>query len=161
MPNRVVQIETTNGTFQAEIFEDATPETAAHFLDLVAHDFYKYTPVNLRRGVAMELGRPAETAPGHSTYMGPNGVERTRDANGCVPDEFVGEKSNEMYTLALANAGLPNTGSSQFFVNLADNSFFDYWDDRSPDKHVVFGRITQGFEHFTEDFQYCLCHKIL
>jgi peptidylprolyl isomerase len=46
-------------------------------------------------------------------------------------------------TISMANAG-PNTGSSQFFINLVDNSFLDY--DRQPltSKHPVFGEVVEG-----------------
>lgn len=38
----------------------------------------------------------------------------------------------------MANAG-PNTGSSQFFINLVDNNFLDT-------KHPVFGKVIEGME---------------
>jgi len=38
----------------------------------------------------------------------------------------------------MANAG-PNTGSSQFFINLVDNSHLD-------SAHPVFGKVIQGMD---------------
>jgi peptidylprolyl isomerase len=38
----------------------------------------------------------------------------------------------------MANAG-PNTGSSQFFINQADNNFLD-------SKHPAFGKVISGME---------------
>jgi len=38
----------------------------------------------------------------------------------------------------MANAG-PNTGGSQFFINLVDNNFLD-------DRHPVFGRVVSGMD---------------
>ena len=38
----------------------------------------------------------------------------------------------------MANAG-PNTGSSQFFINLVDNNFLD-------DKHPAFGKVVKGMD---------------
>ena len=38
----------------------------------------------------------------------------------------------------MANAG-PNTGSSQFFINLVDNDFLD-------SKHPAFGEVIEGMD---------------
>jgi len=38
----------------------------------------------------------------------------------------------------MANAG-PNTGSSQFFINLNDNNFLDT-------KHPAFGKVIEGMD---------------
>jgi peptidylprolyl isomerase len=55
-----------------------------------------------------------------------------------IRDEFNGEQKNNRGTIAMANAG-PNTGSSQFFINLVNNNFLD-------GKHPVFGRVVEGME---------------
>ena len=46
-----------------------------------------------------------------------------------------------------ANTGQPNSGGSQFFINVANNEFLDWWrSDLSESKHPVFGRVTQGLD---------------
>jgi|SRR3989344_9143880 len=57
-----------------------------------------------------------------------------------IQDEFThnGGNLNIRGTIAMANSG-PNTGSSQFFINLVDNSFLN-------DKHPVFGEVIKGME---------------
>jgi cyclophilin family peptidyl-prolyl cis-trans isomerase len=45
----------------------------------------------------------------------------------------------------MANTGAPNSGSSQFFINTAHNSFLD-WFTPGQSKHPVFGRVTSGMD---------------
>jgi len=45
----------------------------------------------------------------------------------------------------MANAG-PNTGGSQFFINLADNSQLDYDKEPLSSKHPVFGIVVEGMD---------------
>merc|ERR1711920_118844 len=47
--------------------------------------------------------------------------------------------SNEPGTLSMANTGEPNTGGSQFFMNVVHNDFLD-WFGPGESKHPVFGK---------------------
>ena len=57
-----------------------------------------------------------------------------------IRDEFThaGGNKNNRGTIAMANAG-PNTGSSQFFINLVSNNFLDT-------KHPAFGMVVEGMD---------------
>ena len=55
-----------------------------------------------------------------------------------IPDEIVPANRNDRGTISMANAG-PNTGGSQFFINLVNNNFLDT-------KHPAFGRVVSGME---------------
>src|SRR5208283_660563 len=55
-----------------------------------------------------------------------------------IKDEFTSKNHNVRGTIAMANAG-PNTGSSQFFINLVNNNYLDA-------KHPQFGKITAGMD---------------
>jgi peptidylprolyl isomerase len=55
-----------------------------------------------------------------------------------IKDEFPFKNRNEPGTIAMANAG-PNTGSSQFFINLVNNNFLDT-------KHPQFGKVVSGMD---------------
>ena len=55
-----------------------------------------------------------------------------------IKDEFTRNNRNDRGTISMANAG-PNTGSSQFFINQANNNFLD-------SKHPAFGKVTSGME---------------
>lgn len=69
-----------------------------------------------------------------------------RDSGGNIPDELIDKTSNEPGTLSMANTGMPNSGGSQFFVNTVHNDFLDWFDDRTPSKHPVFGKVTSGMD---------------
>ena len=55
--------------------------------------------------------------PGTSFTL-PDGTAVTRNGGGNIPDELICELSNEPGTLSMANTGQPNTGGSQFFLNV-------------------------------------------
>ena len=45
----------------------------------------------------------------------------------------------------MANTGSPNSGGSQFFINVVHNSYLD-WFTPGQSKHPVFGRVTEGMD---------------
>ena len=46
----------------------------------------------------------------------------------------------------MANTGRPNSGGSQFFINTVHNNYLDWFDTRTPSKHPVFGKVTEGMD---------------
>jgi Peptidyl-prolyl cis-trans isomerase (rotamase) - cyclophilin family len=55
-----------------------------------------------------------------------------------IQDEFTKTNRNDRGTIAMANAG-PNTGGSQFFINLVNNNYLDK-------HHPAFGKVISGME---------------
>ena len=55
-----------------------------------------------------------------------------------IKDEFTRTNRNDRGTISMANAG-PNTGSSQFFINIVNNNFLDL-------KHPAFGKVISGID---------------
>jgi len=55
-----------------------------------------------------------------------------------IDDEFAESNRNFRGTVSMANAG-PNTGGSQFFINLVDNNYLD-------SAHPVFGKVIEGMD---------------
>ncbi len=78
---------------------------------------------------------------GNTEFTLPDGSKVKRDGGGNIPDELVGELSNEVGTISMANTGAPNSGGSQFFLNTKHNAFLDYFDNSTPSKHPVFGKV--------------------
>ena len=87
-------------------------------------------------------------APGTS-FQGCDGKTYSRNRGGGIPDE-VGQPhqkiTNDKGTLSMANTGQPESGGSQFFINVAHNSFLDWFDRSTPSAHPVFGKITEGYD---------------
>merc|ERR1711881_801468 len=73
------------------------------------------------------------------------GGTETRTRGGNIQDEFAAKISNEPGTLSMANTGAPNTGGSQFFLNVVHNDFLD-WFSPGESKHPVFGKVTKGLD---------------
>ncbi len=123
--NTKVQIETNFGNLVIELDNKNMPITAGNFETLVKKGFYDNTIFHrIIPGFMIQGGDPTGTGSGGPGYK--------------IKDEFTKNNRNDRRTIAMANAG-PNTGGSQFFINLVNNNFLDT-------KHPVFGKITQGMD---------------
>ena len=124
MSTSQVKVETSKGNFVIELYED-TPLSTANFLKLVGEGFYdgltfhRYEP-----GFVIQGGDPSGDGTGGSSDK--------------VNLEVIG-KSHSRGTLGMARSNDPNSASSQFFVNLADNTFLD-------DGYTVFGNVIEGMD---------------
>jgi cyclophilin family peptidyl-prolyl cis-trans isomerase len=124
--NRVAVFDTNQGQFKIELFEDTMPLTASNFIGLVEKGTYKGVIFHrIIDGFMIQGGDPTGTGRGD-----PNIPE--------IKDEFTDNNRNDRGTISMANRG-PNTGSSQFFINLVDNNFLD-------SKHPVFGKVVEGMD---------------
>ncbi|EER06349.1 Peptidyl-prolyl cis-trans isomerase, putative [Perkinsus marinus ATCC 50983] len=163
MSNPRATFNTTAGNFTVELYLDKMPITASNFIDLAKSGFYNGLHFHrVISGFMIQFGCPHSKDPRSSRAGtgGPNGGtkfnvpgkgEITRDMGGNIPDEFrepgCPHLSNEVGTLSMANTGRPNSGGSQFFINVAHNEFLDFWrNDLAPSQHPVFGKIVEGMD---------------
>merc|ERR1711957_52819 len=68
---------------------------------------------------------------------------------GNIMDENISRDKNDPGTLSMANTGSPNSGGSQFFLNVASNSNLD-WFSGGQSKHPVFGKVVEGMDIVTK-----------
>lgn len=125
--NTRVLLETNQGNIVINLYSDM-PITTGNFKKLVEQGTYDGVIFHrIIYGFMIQGGDPTGTGFGDPKI--PN-----------IEDEFTheGGNNNSKYTISMANAG-PNTGSSQFFINLVDNNFLD-------SKHPAFGKVIEGMD---------------
>ena len=130
MEKRIVTFLTNKGIFKIELFEDKAPITTENFIKLVNQGFYN--------GLIFHRVIP--------NFMIQGGCPKGNGTGGpgySIKDEFHKELSNLRGTIAMANRG-PNTGGSQWFINVVDNCYLDF--DKKPysSAHPVFGKVIEG-----------------
>jgi peptidylprolyl isomerase len=119
-----VLLKTSMGDITIQLNDDM-PITTGNFQKLVEQGFYDGVIFHrVIDGFMIQGGDP------EGTGMGGPGYE--------IADEFTDHNRNDRGTIAMANSG-PNTGGSQFFINLVDNSFLD-------SKHPAFGKVIAGMD---------------
>ncbi len=120
-----VILKTSMGDITIELYDDM-PITTGNFKDLVSRDIYDGTIFHrVIDKFMIQGGDPTGTGMGDPSIP-------------AIQDEFTDHNRNDRGTVAMANAG-PNTGSSQFFINLVNNNYLDA-------KHPVFGRVIAGMD---------------
>jgi cyclophilin family peptidyl-prolyl cis-trans isomerase len=127
-----VMFETSLGNFVVEVDTARAPLTAENFLRYVREGAYDGTVFH--RVIA------------NFVIQGGGYDERLteRPARGPIPNESGNGLSNRRGTLGLAREDSPHSGSSQFYVNLADNAALDPLPSRWG--YAVFGRVVEGME---------------
>jgi len=132
MADKRVVLHTTMGDITIRLYDDM-PVTAGNFEKLVRSGFYDGTIFHrVIDGFMIQGGDPTGTGMGGPGYT--------------IPDEFVKGHSNLRGTISMANTGRPNSGGSQFFINLVDNTYLDWDDPRTPSAHPVFGEVVEGLD---------------
>jgi peptidylprolyl isomerase len=129
--SNTVLFETSMGNITIQLRDDM-PITVANFKNLVQQGVYDNTifhrvvnlPDNL---VIIQGGDPTGTGYGDSS------IPTIQDEFSYNPDN----NKNVRDTIAMANTGAANSGSSQFFINGEYNDHLD-------NKHPVFGEVIEG-----------------
>jgi peptidylprolyl isomerase len=120
-----VLLQTTMGDVKIELLDETMPITTGNFRKLVEKGFYNGTIFHrVIAGFMIQGGDPEGTGLGGPGYT--------------IKDELPANNRNARGTISMANAG-PNTGGSQFFINVVDNKRLD-------PKHPAFGRVVSGME---------------
>jgi len=128
----VVVMETSMGTIKVQVLSDRAPVTAKNFLDYVNSGFLDNTIFHrVVPGFVIQGG-------GYLENMAPKPTQPP------IKNESKNGLKNLRGTLSMARYDDPNSATSQFFINLADNSNLDAsaggWG------YAVFAKVIEGMD---------------
>jgi peptidyl-prolyl cis-trans isomerase B (cyclophilin B) len=135
MPDQVVEVTTSHGSFAIALDAARAPTSVANFLryvDAAHYDgtvFHRIIPTFMIQGGGFDqrLDKKAVDAPIQNEAD--NGLKNTRG------------------TVAMARTSDPHSATAQFFVNVVDNAFLDHQAKSGTGwGYAVFGRVIEGME---------------
>jgi cyclophilin family peptidyl-prolyl cis-trans isomerase len=129
----MINIKTNKGSFTIELFKDQAPISSENFLSYVNKGFYRGTIFHrIIDGFMVQGG-------GFDEKM------NQKETDAPIKNEANNGLKNKAYTLAMARTSIPDSATSQFFINVSDNSFLDY-PGQDGAGYCVFGKVTDGKE---------------
>ena len=134
VPKPQVSIITNKGSFTLELDLATAPITVKNFLAYVRGGYYSNTLFH-------------RVIPGFVAQAGGYTTGLVRKPGQLDPIELESNKglSNARATVAMARTNVFNSATSEFYVNLVDNTFLDYKNAANPG-YAVFGTVVQGMD---------------
>lgn len=130
-----IEIETNRGSFVLELYPEKAPRTVENFLNYVKSGFYSGTVFH--RAVERFLVQGG----GLNENLEPKATFEP------IPNESRNGLSNDVGTVAMARGMGEHSATSQFFINLSDNKFLNYYrPETGLEGYTVFGRVVKGLE---------------
>ena len=139
--NPRVRVETSEGNFEIELFRDQVPATAVNFLVYARQGYYDGTVFHriirdtIIQGGGFNLDEDSQLVP------------KTEGLRGPILNEARQSLKNRRGTVAMARLAEPNSARQQFFINLDNNTSFDYRNGTAQGiGYAVFGEVTEGMD---------------
>ncbi len=131
----MVKLSTNFGDITIELNADKAPITVANFLQYVDSGFYD--------GVIFHRVIPGFMIQGGG-FTADMKQKSTQDE---IKNEADNGLTNNKYTLAMARTSIPDSASSQFFINVADNDFLNHTAKTASGwGYCVFGKVVEGMD---------------
>jgi cyclophilin family peptidyl-prolyl cis-trans isomerase len=128
----MIRFDTTLGSFTVDLFEKDAPVTAKNFLEYV--DSGHFTDTVFHRVI-----------PGFVIQGGGMTADmRQKSTRPPISNEANNGVKNRRGSLSMARTNDPNSATSQFFINLVDNTSLDQ--GRGSAGYAVFGRVVAGMD---------------
>src|SRR5438132_8876258 len=132
--NPTVVKETSEGMIKLELAADKAPETVKNFLQYVADKHYD--GLVFHRVISNFMIQGGGFQPGMTQ----------RKTRAPIQNESKNGLSNRRGTIAMARTSEPNSASSQFFINVVDNTGLDRSNSGDGHGYCVFGHVTEGMD---------------
>jgi len=132
-----VVIETNHGDIVVGLYQERSPITVANFLQYVDEHFYD--------GTSFHRVLPGFMIQGGGFVALDNLRFQPKQRRPNIPLESDNGLKNVRGTLAMARGGMPDTASSEFFINLVDNQRLDRLGDVNLG-YAVFGTVLEGMD---------------
>lgn len=128
----MIKIKTTSGDIEVKLYEEEAPISSENFKSYVKDGFFEGTIFHrVIPNFMVQGGGMTENMENKST-------------NAPIKNEANNGKKNLRGTLAMARTMEIDSATSQFFINLVDNSFLDHGDRDFG--YAVFGEVTDGMD---------------
>jgi len=130
-----VEIKTNKGVIVVELNQEKAPNTVANFVKYANDGFYTGTIFHrVISGFMIQGGG-----------MDKNLNEKTTRAP--IKNEADNGLANTIGTIAMARTNDPHSASSQFFINVANNTFLNHSDKSERGwGYTVFGKVVKGMD---------------
>jgi cyclophilin family peptidyl-prolyl cis-trans isomerase len=137
-------VDTTQGTFVVQLFPNVAPKTVANFISLAESGFYNDLVWHrIVAGFVIQSGDPtSRNGGGNPSTWGETGSNQTVPLEANASTVAEGYVNNIGY-LGMARGSSPDSGSSQFYINLANNTPLN-------GNYTVFGKVISGLSVVTE-----------
>ncbi len=133
--NTIITIKTTSGDIKLELFDDKAPATSENFKKYNKSGFFTNTIFHrVIKDFMIQGGGFTQDMKDKDTFK-----PIQNEANNMI--------SNARGTIAMARTNDPHSASSQFFINLKDNTFLDFKSETIQGwGYCVFGKVIEGIE---------------
>jgi len=130
-----VTMETNKGVITLELDREKAPDSVKNFVTYAKSGHYDGTIFHrVIPGFMIQGG-------GFDTSM------KQKDTNPPIKNEAANGLKNDKGTVAMARTNVPDSATSQFFINVKDNDFLNH---TSPTPqgwgYAVFGKVTDGMD---------------
>ncbi len=127
-----VEIETNLGKIVVQLAPSRAPITVKNFIRYVEEGHYTNTIFH-------------RVIPGFMIQGGGFTADMVqKPTHDPIPLEARGGLKNDKYTIAMARTMYPHSATSQFYINVNDNSFLDADQAQDGNGYTVFGRVVSG-----------------